>query len=76
MVHWPVCSSETTGGIGTILLSLLIGLLGYDLFDFVGLPLPFLYCLLFGALISSTDPIALPSARWSSASSAADGSHN
>lgn len=45
--------------VGTILSSLFIGVLGYWLFDFVGLPLPFLYCLLFGALISPTDPIAV-----------------
>ena len=44
---------------GTILSSVVIGLLGYMLFDWVGLPLPFLYCLLFGALISPTDPIAV-----------------
>ncbi len=44
---------------GTILSSVVIGLLGYVLFDWVGLPLPFLYCLLFGALISPTDPIAV-----------------
>jgi len=46
---------------GTILSSLIIGGLGYLLFDLVGLPLPFLYCLLFGALISPTDPIAVMS---------------
>ncbi|HEX5646083.1 MAG TPA: sodium:proton antiporter [Nitrospira sp.] len=45
--------------IGTILSSVIIGLLGYVLFDVIGLPLPFLYCLLFGALISPTDPIAV-----------------
>lgn len=45
--------------IGTILSSAIIGLLGYVVFDFIGLPLPFLYCLLFGALISPTDPIAV-----------------
>lgn len=45
--------------IGTILSSVLIGLAGYVLFDLVGLPLPFLYCVLFGALISPTDPIAV-----------------
>jgi CPA1 family monovalent cation:H+ antiporter len=45
--------------VGTILSSLITGLLGYWLFDLVGLPLPFLYCLLFGALISPTDPIAV-----------------
>jgi len=45
--------------VGTILSSLITGLLGYWLFDLVGLPLPLLYCLLFGALISPTDPIAV-----------------
>jgi len=45
--------------VGTILSSLITGTVGYVLFDLVGMPLPFLYCLLFGALISPTDPIAV-----------------
>ncbi|MGB4068164.1 MAG: sodium:proton antiporter [Nitrospira sp.] len=49
----------TLAVIGTILSSLLIGGLSYVVFALVGLPLPFLYCLLFGALISPTDPIAV-----------------
>ena len=49
----------TLAVVGTILSSLITGGLGYLLFDLVGLPLPFLYCLLFGALISPTDPIAV-----------------
>lgn len=49
----------TLAVIGTILSSLITGTLGYFLFDLVGMPLPFLYCLLFGALISPTDPIAV-----------------
>ena len=49
----------TLAVIGTILSSLITGTLGYVLFDLVGMPLPFLYCLLFGALISPTDPIAV-----------------
>jgi CPA1 family monovalent cation:H+ antiporter len=49
----------TLAVVGTILSSLITGGLGYVLFDLVGLPLPFLYCLLFGALISPTDPIAV-----------------
>jgi len=49
----------TLAVVGTILSSIIIGGLGYFLFDLVGLPLPFLYCLLFGALISPTDPIAV-----------------
>ncbi|MEP6958799.1 MAG: sodium:proton antiporter [Nitrospirota bacterium] len=49
----------TLAVVGTILSSIITGGLGYFLFDLVGLPLPFLYCLLFGALISPTDPIAV-----------------
>jgi CPA1 family monovalent cation:H+ antiporter len=49
----------TLATVGTLLSSAIIGLLGYIVFDWVGLPLPFLYCLLFGALISPTDPIAV-----------------
>ncbi len=49
----------TLSVVGTILSSLIIGGLGYLLFALVGLPLPFLYCMLFGALISPTDPIAV-----------------
>lgn len=49
----------TLAVVGTILSSLITGLLGYWLFDLVGLHLPILYCLLFGALISPTDPIAV-----------------
>lgn len=49
----------TLAVVGTILSSLITGLLGYWLFALVGLPLPFLYCLLFGALIAPTDPIAV-----------------
>jgi CPA1 family monovalent cation:H+ antiporter len=49
----------TLAVIGTILSSLLTGGLSYVVFALVGLPLPFLYCLLFGALISPTDPIAV-----------------
>lgn len=49
----------TLATVGTLLSSAIIGLLGYVVFDWVGLSLPFLYCLLFGALISPTDPIAV-----------------
>jgi CPA1 family monovalent cation:H+ antiporter len=49
----------TLAVVGTILSALITGTLGYWLFQWVGLPLPFLYCLLFGALISPTDPIAV-----------------
>lgn len=49
----------TLAVVGTMLSSLLTGTLGYYLFDAIGMPVPFLYCLLFGALISPTDPIAV-----------------
>ena len=49
----------TLAVVGTILSSVVTGLLGYVLFDLVGLSLPLLSCLLFGALISPTDPIAV-----------------
>lgn len=45
--------------VGTILSSVITAGLGYVLFDLAGVPIPFLYCLLFGALIAPTDPIAV-----------------
>jgi len=44
---------------GTILSTLLIGVSCYFIFGFMSIHIPFLYCLLFGALISPTDPIAV-----------------
>ncbi len=55
-VKWVIA---TLAVVGTILSSLITGGLGYFVFDLVGLPLPFLYCLIFGALIAPTDPIAV-----------------
>lgn len=55
-LKWVIASMAVAG---TILSSLITGLLSYWLFDLAGLPLPFLYCLLFGALIAPTDPIAV-----------------
>ena len=43
----------------TITSTVIVGYLSYYLFAFVGWPVPFIYCLLFGALISPTDPIAV-----------------
>lgn len=45
--------------IGTVISTFLIAGLVYYILDFLGMPLPFLYCALFGALISPTDPIAV-----------------
>ena len=44
---------------GTILSTFVVGVLFWLLASALELPVPFLYCLLFGALISPTDPIAV-----------------
>ncbi|MBZ0233055.1 MAG: sodium:proton antiporter [Deltaproteobacteria bacterium] len=44
---------------GTAVSTAAVGGASYVLLDAVGLPTPFVYCLLFGALISPTDPIAV-----------------
>lgn len=45
--------------LSTIASALIVGTLVYYLLPLLNLNLPFLYCLLFGALISPTDPIAV-----------------
>lgn len=45
--------------LGTICSTILIGLTVYFILPLIGLPTPFIYCMLFGALISPTDPIAV-----------------
>ncbi len=49
----------TLASVGVALSTGLVGALAYYAFPIVNLELPFLYCLLFGALISPTDPIAV-----------------
>ncbi|WP_447977500.1 cation:proton antiporter [Candidatus Nitrospira bockiana] len=49
----------TLASAGVLLSTLIVGLLGYWGFGWLGLDLPFVMCLLFGALISPTDPIAV-----------------
>ncbi|HEU6449104.1 MAG TPA: sodium:proton antiporter [Verrucomicrobiae bacterium] len=44
---------------GVLCSTAIIGVLGWLFFNGVGTPLPFIYCLLFGALISPTDPVAV-----------------
>ncbi|WP_461451251.1 cation:proton antiporter [Mucilaginibacter sp.] len=53
---WPVIVLST---IGTFISSFLVSVMAYYLFQLFGLPLPYIYCLLFGGLISPTDPIAV-----------------
>src|SRR5689334_19698343 len=45
--------------VGTALSTLVVGGAAHLVLGAVGAPLPFVYCLLFGALISPTDPIAV-----------------
>ncbi|MDE0470383.1 MAG: cation:proton antiporter, partial [Ekhidna sp.] len=45
--------------VGVIISTIVIGTLVYFTLDFLGLHLEYLYCLVFGALISPTDPIAV-----------------
>jgi monovalent cation:H+ antiporter, CPA1 family len=45
--------------IGVILSAVLVGTAAYYIFPLIGLVMPFWFCLLFGILISPTDPIAV-----------------
>lgn len=45
--------------LGILISTFLVGAMVWYLFVLFSLPIPFIYCLLFGALISPTDPIAV-----------------
>ncbi|WP_237068173.1 cation:proton antiporter [Microbulbifer guangxiensis] len=45
--------------VGTLISTFVVGALLYGFLQLLGLPVAFVYCLLFGALISPTDPIAV-----------------
>ena len=49
----------TLASVGVITSTFLIGFAAYYIFPLLGLNIPFIYCLLFGSLISPTDPIAV-----------------
>lgn len=53
---WPI---GILASIGVVASTFVIGGATYVIFPIVGIDLPFIYCLLFGALISPTDPIAV-----------------
>ena len=53
---WPVMSLAT---VGIFISTFLVSLMSYYLFQAFQLQVPYIHCLLFGALISPTDPIAV-----------------
>ncbi|MBD2720611.1 cation:proton antiporter [Hymenobacter armeniacus] len=55
-LRWPVGALAL---IGTPVSTVLVATAMFFLLPLFGLPTPFIYCLLFGALISPTDPIAV-----------------
>lgn len=54
--RWPVLVFAT---LGVLVSTFLVGMLTYYLLQILGLDVAFIYCILFGALISPTDPIAV-----------------
>lgn len=54
--RWPVLVFAT---VGVLTSTFLVGGLVYYVFNAIGFSVPFIQCLLFGALISPTDPIAV-----------------
>ena len=54
--RWPVFAFAT---LGVLVSTFLVGTAMYYTLNVVGLPIDYVYCLLFGALISPTDPIAV-----------------
>lgn len=49
----------TLASVGVITSTFVIGYVSFYVFEWLGMGLPLIYCLLFGALISPTDPIAV-----------------
>ena len=54
--RWPIGLLAT---FGVLIATTVIGSLAYYIFELFGWHISFMYCLLFGALISPTDPIAV-----------------
>ena len=55
-LRWPIAVLAT---VGVLISTLIVGLLMWGVFTLLGFPLRFIDCLLFGALISPTDPVAV-----------------
>ncbi len=54
--RWPVLAFST---LGILISTFLVGTLTYFMLQALGMEVGYIYCLLFGALISPTDPIAV-----------------
>ena len=54
--RWVIAILATASVLGA---TFIIGFIAYAVFGLLGLEIPLIYCLLFGALISPTDPIAV-----------------
>lgn len=54
--RWPVMLFAT---VGVMTSTFLVGIMTFYIFGFMGFEVEFIHCLLFGALISPTDPIAV-----------------
>lgn len=54
--RWPVLILAT---VGTLISTFIVGMLVWFIFPMLGVEIPMIYCFLFGALISPTDPIAV-----------------
>lgn len=57
-MKWTICILAT---VGVVLSTFVVGSMVFCLLLLIGLNTPYIYCLLFGALISPTDPIAVMS---------------
>ena len=45
--------------VGVVSSTFIVGIISYSILPLLGLEMPFIYCLLFGALIAPTDPVAV-----------------
>lgn len=54
--RWAIATMAT---VGVLISTFLVGFGAWGAFALIGLSMPFIYCLLFGALISPTDPVAV-----------------
>lgn len=54
--RWPILAFAT---LGVLVSTFLVGISMFYILKWIGLDVDFIYCLLFGALISPTDPIAV-----------------